>query len=227
MNLNNNQRRICEQVINVFETGSLRGDYSNISIYADGPHGIRQITYGRSQTTEYGNLRELIQMYIAANGTYSAQMMPFLDRIGSDAKLVNDLTFRNLLRQAGKNDPVMQVTQDKFFEKRYFKSAMGWADANGFTEALSALVIYDSFIHSGTILWSIRNKFTESPPAQGGQERKWITDYVNARNRWLATHPKTILHATTYRMKCFIREINKGNWDLSKPPINANGVMVP
>lgn len=227
MNLTKNQRRICEQVINAFETGSLQGDYSNISIYADGPHGIRQITYGRAQTTEYGNLRELIQMYIAASGTYSSQMIPFLDRIGSDPKLVNDLQFRNLLRQAGKSDPVMRDTQDKFFDKRYFKPAMAWADANGFTEALSALVIYDSFIHSGSILWTIRNMFPTSPPAKGGGEREWISEYVHARNRWLSKHPKKILHATTYRTKCFIREINKGNWDLSLPPINANGVMVP
>src|SRR3954471_21822154 len=52
------QRAGCERVINVFETGTVRGRYGAIAIFADGPHGIRQVTYGRSQTTEYGNLRE-------------------------------------------------------------------------------------------------------------------------------------------------------------------------
>jgi chitosanase len=226
MNLNTNQRRRCEQIINVFETGSAEGDYSNISIYPDGPHGIRQITYGRAQTTEYGNLRELVSLYVAANGTYSSQLAPYLNKIGSDPNLVNNSAFKKLLKDAGRNDPKMRSTQDKFFDKRYFKPAMKWADDNGFTEALSALVIYDSFIHSGSILWAIRNKFQESPPAAGGNERAWITAYVNARHNWLANHPRAILHATVYRTKCFKREIARNNWDLSQTPINANGVMI-
>jgi len=56
MQLTAKQKRICEQVVNAFETGSARGDYGNISIYNDGPNQIRQITYGRSQTTEYGRV---------------------------------------------------------------------------------------------------------------------------------------------------------------------------
>lgn len=227
MNLSKNQRRICEQVINAFETGSLNGDYSNISIYADGPHNIKQITYGRAQTTEYGNLRELVLMYVNAKGVYSQKLSLEVDRIGSDQTLVSDLGFRSLLRQAAKSDPIMRETQDDFFEKRYFKPAMQWADANGLTEALSALVIYDSFIHSGSILWSIRNQFTGSPPAAGGDERIWITNYVIARNKWLANHPRKILHNTTYRTDCFLQQIKNKNWDLSKPPIYANGVLLP
>ena len=66
MNLTPQQKSICEHVINVFETGSVAGDYSAIALFADGPHGERQVTYGRSQTTEYGNLRELVQMYVDA-----------------------------------------------------------------------------------------------------------------------------------------------------------------
>src|SRR5947207_779965 len=76
------QKRLCEQVINVFETGSIQGDYSAISIFHDGPHGIRQVTYGRAQTTEYGNLEELVQMYVEANGAFSNQLRPFVAKIG-------------------------------------------------------------------------------------------------------------------------------------------------
>ena len=43
MNLTAQQKRICEQVINVFESGSIQGDYSTISIYSDGPHKMRQV----------------------------------------------------------------------------------------------------------------------------------------------------------------------------------------
>ena len=39
------------QIVNIFETGSKQGKYDNISIYADGKDNTKQITYGRSQTT--------------------------------------------------------------------------------------------------------------------------------------------------------------------------------
>ena len=64
MNLTKEQKSVIKRVINVFETGTADGDYGCISIYHDGPHNIRQITYGRSQTTEYGNLRALVDLYV-------------------------------------------------------------------------------------------------------------------------------------------------------------------
>ena len=225
MNLTAQQKRICEQVINVFETGSIQGDYSNISIYHDGPQEMRQVTYGRSQTTEYGNLRELVQMYADAKGTYSDQLRPYVKKIGVMA-LVDDSPFKQLLRDAGKNDPVMRQVQDGFFDKRYFQPAMAWAESNGFTLPLSALVIYDSFVHSGSIRDSLRKLFTEVPPVKGGDEKTWIKQYVDVRHDWLANHKNPELHPTVYRTKCFSSEIAKENWDLSQLPINANDVDV-
>lgn len=218
------QKRICEQIINVFETSTIQGNYSALVIFDDGPHRIRQITYGRSQTTEYGNLEELVQMYVDANGTFSGQLRPLIAKIGV-TPLVDDTEFKQLLRDAGK-DPVMQRSQDEFFDKRYFQPAMQWADANKFTLPLSALVIYDSFIHSGSILDFLRKRFAEVPPAKGGDERTWIKQYVDVRNDWLATHSNKILQGTVYRTECFKREIARDNWDLSQVPVNANGVNV-
>jgi chitosanase len=77
MKLSTAQKRITERVINVFESGSPNGNYAAISIFADGPNDVRQITYGRSQTTEYGNLRELVRRYVAANGAFSKKLKPF------------------------------------------------------------------------------------------------------------------------------------------------------
>jgi chitosanase len=131
-----------------------------------------------------------------------------------------------LLRDAGKNDPIMQQVQDAFFGNRYFQPAMAWADDNSFTLALSVLVIYDSFVHSGSILRFLRKRFPEKPPAQGGNEKAWITQYVDARQTWLATADNPELHPTVYRTQCFKREIDRANWDLSQLPINANGVNV-
>ena len=225
MNLTQQQKRICEQVINVFETGTVEGRYDTIVTFNDGPNGMRQITYGRSQTTEYGHLETLIRMYVNDEGSFSNQLRPYISKIG-EVPLVDDSDFKQLLRDAARNDPKMREVQDDFFEKKYFQPAIAWATANGFALPLSALVIYDSFIHSGGILWFLRKRFPESPPANGGNEKKWIQQYVVTRQNWLATHSNSILHATVYRTGCFIREMDKDNWFLDKLPIETQGVKI-
>jgi chitosanase len=102
--------------VNAFETGRPQGDYGAIALFYDGPHGIRQITYGRSQTTEYGKLRQLVARYAAAGGTYSKDLARYEDRVG-EVPLTDDLQFRSLLRTAGRTDAVMRDVQDAFFEK--------------------------------------------------------------------------------------------------------------
>lgn len=219
------QRRICERVINVFETGTIGGRYGAISIFPDGPHQIRQITYGRAQTTEYGNLRELVEMYANAGGTFSAALAPYVAKIKNEP-LVDNNTFKSLLRRAGNEDPVMAQTQDVFFDRRYFQPAMKWATEHGFTKPLSMLVIYDSFVHSGGILGFLRARFAERVPSEGGNEKKWIHDYVEVRHNWLRTHSNPVLRPTIYRTRDLMREIQRNNWDLSKLPISANGTSV-
>jgi chitosanase len=219
------QLAICRRVLNVFETGSVDGDYSAISIFADGPNNIRQITYGRAQTMEYGNLRKLVEMYVGAGGQFASQLRPFVPQIGTIA-LVDNAGFKTLLRKAGSNDPVMRSTQDIFFDRLYLEPALAWAGQNGFTRALSALVIYDSFIHSGRILDLLRARFDERPPAHGGNEQVWIRQYVEARHQWLLGHDRPAVRASAYRTRDLAREIARGNWDLSLLPIIANGTPV-
>jgi chitosanase len=225
MNLTPGQRSVIERVVNAFETGSADGDYANISIYHDGPGGIVQITYGRSQTTEYGHLGELVSAYVNASGMFSDALRPYVGRVGREP-LTDDATFKGLLIDAGRRDPVMSRVQDEFFEQAYFSPAMNWADHNGLTLPLSGLVVYDSFIHSGSILSTIRQMFPETTPAAGGDERKWIRAYVVARNSWLASNVRLIIRQTTYRTQCLLHEIDRSNWDLSQLPIIANGVSV-
>lgn len=225
MNLTPTQRQLIERIVNAFETGRPEGDYGAIAIFNDGPHDIRQITYGRSQTTEYGKLRLLVARYVEAGGVYSDDLARYTEEIGS-APLTDDQQFRSLLRTAGRTDAVMREVQDAFFEDEFFAPAMQWATDHGFTLPLSGLVIYDSFIHSGSILPIIRRAFAERPPIAGGDERAWTTAYVNARHAWLAGHARAAVRKTVYRTKCLAEQIRRGNWDLDMRPIRANGVAV-
>lgn len=225
MNLTAAQKSLIERIVNVFETGTPDGDYAAITIFNDGPHNMPQITYGRSQTTEFGNLGQLVRMYADANGRFSDLLRPFASRVGQEI-LTDNAEFKGLLRSAGREDPVMRRIQDQFFDQAYFQPAMQWADNHQFTLPLSALVIYDSFIHSGRILSVIRNTFPEVTPDQGGSEKLWITAYINARQNFLAGSHRAVVRRTVYRTKCLMDEANRENWDLSLVPVIANGVKV-
>jgi len=219
------KKEIIEHIINVFETGTPEGKYSQVTIYADGKNGTRQITYGRSQTTEQGNLAKLIQFYISKEGKYAEQFSKYIDKIGKQP-LVDNKAFKDLLKTAANDDEIMRSTQDEFFDLVYYNPAYEFFSTNGFALPLSMLVIYDSHIHSGSIPQKLRKLFGEYPPAKGGDEKKWVTSYVDIRHQWLKYHKNPIVQRTTYRTQCFKNQIAADNWLLDKLPIIANGVLV-
>jgi len=219
------KKTLIQKIVNVFESGSPEGKYDTLVIYADGVNNSHQITYGRSQTTEQSNLRALIDMYVESNGKYAADFIPYLEKIGVES-LVDDENFKRLLKEAAQKDKKMCDTQDKFFDKYYWQPAVEWAKRNGFKLALSMLVIYDSFIHSGTIPMFLRKRFKEFVPASGGDEKKWIASYIDARHQWLKYHERPILRKTIYRTQVFINEVEQSNWNLDKLPIDAHGIKV-
>ncbi len=218
------------RVINVFETGKPDGVYDAISIYKDGPtvngEKIRQITYGRSQTTEYGNLKRLIELYMTRGGIFADAFKPYVPKIGGKHQSLHpNVDFKQLLKRAAREDVIMRNAQDELFDIYYYQPALIWTEGNKFADALSLLVIYDSHIHSGSIPDFLRKRFPERTPRNGGDGRKWIEQYVNARHDWLKTHTNTILQKTIYRTKCFKDQIAAGNWDLANP-VKANGVNI-
>ena len=223
-------KRKIEQVINAFETGTAQGNYATLVKLQDfndpeTKRRIVQVTYGRSQTTEFGHLKALVQDYVNSSGLLADQLRPFLNMVGKKPSLATDDTFCNALKNAGKNDPIMKTCQDQLFETKYYQPAHNWFSANGFILPLSLLVIYDSFIHSGSILAFLRKKFTTKVPAGGGGEKEWISNYVDARNTWLSNHSSQLLRNTVYRTSCLKEQIHHDNWDLAQT-INAHGVTI-
>lgn len=207
------------QIVRFFETSKVEGaDYGAMAIFNDGPGGRPQLTYGASQTTEYGNLKTLVKMYIDARGKYWAELNSFYSHLGDlqRSTLAYNETFVNLLKKASL-DPIMQATQDRFFNIYYFAPARQWFEKAGMKLPLSLLVIYDSEVHSGGILPFLRNRFPARVPADGGDEKTWITQYVNTRDEWLENHKRKILRKTDYRTDSFIYAIEQDNWMLDKP----------
>lgn len=212
-----------KSILNVFETGSTKGDYGCISIFEDGPGNLKQITYGRSQTTEWGGLPKLVTEYINNKGQYADQLRPYASRLGK-VSLVGDKVLVETLKKAG-SDPIMVKTQDAFFDNQYWAPAFKFMNDNGFKLPLAGLVIYDSFIHSGSIPVFLRNRFPERPPARKGNERVWVEQYLNIRKQWLETHSRPILRKTVYRVNNMLAAVKDNNWLLEKP-FNANGITV-
>lgn len=230
MSLTEVQKNKAFSVINVFETGKKTGGYGNVTILKDGSFlrkDKKMVTFGSLQCTEEGNLKRLLTMYVQNGGEYAEYFKSKLPIIGK-VSLVTDKVFIAALKASG-DDPIMQRTQDEFFDIVYGSKAYEFFDKNGFTLPLSYLVIFDSIIHSGQIFSFLRNRFKEVPPAQGGNEKVWITEYVKARRKWWLNHAhnphKGIIGKGTYRADCFLDAIQKDNWNLDVP-INANGTII-
>lgn len=219
-----------EDIVNVFESGSTNGNYATLVKYKDHTDpatgtNVVQITFGRSQTTEFGNLKALVKMYVEANGQFAHELSGYVNRIGRKPSLSTDKFFCDALINAGKSDPVMRSCQDEFFDSFYFLPALGWFNQMGFTLPLSLLVIYDSMVHSGCVPDFLRKRFSAKPPVKGGDEKLWIRQYVDVRHQWLKTHPKKILQGTIYRTQCFKTQILNENWFLNNP-VRANGIAI-
>lgn len=219
------QKKKILQIVNVMETGTPDGRYDQVTILADGKNGAKQITYGRSQATEQGNLKNIIQRYVNAGGKYAGEFSRYLPLIGKKP-LVNDTTFKQLLKASANEDPLMRDAQDETFEILYYAPAFHFFQDEGFTLPLSMLVIYDSYIHSGSIPAFLRGRFPEATPLRGGNEKEWVAEYLRVRQDWLANHSKKVLRPTVYRTKSYLEAIKQDNWQLDKP-VRANGVIVP
>jgi chitosanase len=217
------QKAASQAIVNIFETGSVRGDYGDVTLLR-GDSG--QLTYGRSQTTlASGNLFLLCKDYSARpDGAYSAKFTPYLPPLEAcDTALNNNMEFRGLLKDAG-DDPVMHEVQDAFFDRVYWDPAMRSADALGAQTALGATIVYDSTVHGS---WARIREMTRQKVGELSAigEKKWMAAYVDTRHDWLANHPNALLHKTVYRMDALAALIRAGNWTL-KLPFTVRGLNV-
>jgi chitosanase len=211
------QKRTAQSIVNIFETGSVLGDYGNVTVIT-GDTG--HLTFGRSQTTlGSGNLANLIQRYCGNPGArFATRLTTFVDKIAAkDFALDTDQKLHNVLR-ATADDQVMRETQDLFFDQVYWQPAERAATQLGITTPLGVAVVYDSTVHGSWKLIRDRTIENAGTIATLG-ERGWINAYVTARFDWLHTNPRADLRATTYRMDAFRRLIDQQFWGLDLPMV--------
>lgn len=223
-NMENDKKALMRRIINAFEMGRTTVIYDAVYIFADGPGNRRQLTLSWG-LTEWANMRKFIQEYIKTNGKFVNEFKKYVDSVGK-VSLVNNEAFKTLLKKAAREDQVYRDVMDKMYYSLYYEPAKEWADKHGITTQLGILVILDSFIHSGSILSTLRNRFPEPIPSAGGDERKWLRQYCEARKNWLENHSRKILNKTSVRVKTYLKEMDRNNWNLDIVPINCNGVSV-
>lgn len=215
--LTDTQKRTAQAIVNIFETSSVRGVYSQVTLI-EGDTG--ELTYGRSQTTlASGNLFGLIDGYCGRPGARLAEKLgPFLPALeAKDSELNTNLHFHNLLRAAA-DDAVMRDTQDEFFDSVYWEGAVLIAKRDGISTPLGVAVVYDSKVHGS---WTMIRKRVLDDPAAGTVadhgEKAWIVKYVEKRHSWLANHVRKDLRSTVYRMEAMEALIAQDAWMLELP----------
>jgi len=220
MEEDNRVKTVAMRIVNVFETGKADGEYGALVVLKDGAC----ISFGRSQVTDGSNsLDLLIDQYIDAGGIYAEELRPYVVHLADPLMpLSKDAAFKELLKKTA-TDPIMRQVQDDFFDKRYWEPARKKCESMGLVEPLSLAIVYDSYIHSGGLLSSIRRTFPEVPPAKGGDERAWTTAYVWARRSWLANYRKKVVRGTVYRMDTYQQLIDDDNWNLDTPVVAIVG----
>lgn len=229
MNITELQKKTIKAIVNIFETGSVLGNYSQVTLLQGDTGGL---TYGKSQVTlNSGNLYLLIADYISQPGAqFASQFQPYINRLfRSDNSLNNDMPFRKLLQDSGK-DPVMQRTQDAFFDRVFFDPAYNAARNYGITYPLGVCIVYDGFIHGS--FRTMRQRTEANWDIKKIGELLWVQRYVDTRRNWLANHNNMLLRNTVYRMDAFRDLFTTNNWNLNLPitvrgrTINANTLNV-
>lgn len=218
-------RKAIDAVLSLFETGKLptAAAYATCTVLKDGAG----ISYGKHQCTDKaGSLDLVVKRYIELGGQHAAALSKFLPQLAANESAKVDPAGKfptwlteliALLKTAGA-DPVMQQAQDEVFDEEYFAPAAEKAADLGLMTALGLLTIYDTCIHSGPGRVAAHAKLVKATsPNAGGDERKWVLEYIAVRRAWLAASSNELVQKTVYRQDALVALAQAGKWDLAMP----------
>jgi len=205
---------VIDAILSVFETGKT-GEYSAIATIPGDTGGL---SYGKHQASlTSGNLHGMIARYCDdPEAQYAEELRPYLEAMKKqERRLDADSKLRSLLTRAA-SDRAMHRAQDGYFADKFMNRALTAWKGYGFKSALSAAVIYDSFIHGSfdMIVQRTNARFAAPTPEN---EQDWIRNYIAARKEWLSTHARPDLRNTAIRTIAMEKLVEAGNWDLNLP----------
>ena len=169
-------RRIAFKITGVFEAPS----YSTIQTIDSGI-----ISYGQHQATlASGTLEVILQRYIQnSTSDIAAKLKPFMARVATkDRSLKNDTTFLDLLKNAGK-EQIMMDAQDSIFTEKYWLPAVAKAVSQNLKSPLAFSCFYDTNVQGG--LANSVDRTTAKLAGTTPTEQKYIQTFLQSRRERL------------------------------------------
>ncbi|BAL91235.1 putative glycosyl hydrolase [Actinoplanes missouriensis 431] len=211
------KKDVAMQIVSAAENSSLnwRAQFSYIEDINDG-RGYTAGIIGFCSGT--GDMLELVEAYTAASpSNVLAKYLPALRSVNGTASHAGlDPNFTRDWRTAAA-DPAFQAAQEAERDRVYFNPSVRDGKADG-VRALGQFAYYDAaVVHGYSGMRSIRSRALAKakPPAQGGDERAWLTAFLNERVIEMKKEPA---HEDVTRIDTAQRVfLNNGNFDLNTP----------
>ncbi|MEU1816864.1 chitosanase [Streptomyces roseifaciens] len=221
------QRRRADQLVSIFENGTLEIQYG----YAENLDDGRGVTAGRAGfTTGDGDALDVIRAYTGKHpGNPLARFIPALERSadkGEDAGALPEDEYIAARKQAA-HDADFRSVQDAQVDARYFAPAQRLADQLGLSSALARTELYDASVQHGNgsgpdALPALASRTSDrvGSPARAG-ERAWLDAFFAARLDDLRhpsdKAPQQEWAASADRVECLRRIAATGNDELKGP----------
>ena len=226
--LQDDHRRIADQIISVFENDDPEIRYDYVADLDDG----RGYTAGRAGfCTACGDLDKVVERY--TDRVPDNPLAPFRSELarlaGEQSDDISGLDgFEQAWEQAAA-DPAFREIQDDLVDELYYRPAVELARQNGIGTPLGVLILYDTAIQHGTssdpegLAGIVKRTVTVAGgnPSTGVDEMEWLRTFLGIRREVLQNpnDPETaeVWRASVGRVDVLRTLIDEGRWQLDPP----------
>jgi chitosanase len=186
--LTTDQRRVVDELVNVFEYSSPAARYDSCTDLGDG----RGFTCGKvGFTTSSTEVRDIVSSYVdEVPDSPLARYLPRLRQLADDGS--NDTSGlsgfpKDWARAAG--DAAFRAEQDRLADRLNYAPALAAARSIGLRTSLGVAILYDTAVQHGTsddpdglgaLLASTREK-SGGNPGDGVAEKTWLLAFLDVR----------------------------------------------
>ena len=222
------QKRCAEQLISLFENGTINFQYGYAKRLGDG----RGITFGCAGfTTATGDGFEVIKEYTARRPHNPlARYLPRLARLAAQASAdVRGLQgFEQAVARAAR-DPIFRKVQDNVMNQLYYAPSVAYSNELGLKTPLARAVLYDTVVMHGdgddpdgtAALPARTQEAVGGTPASGVDEATWLSAFLQTRKADLLnpfdSATQQVWAEAAGRVDVFEALAASGNYDLRSP----------